>query len=89
VAEICRFYGIVIAIYTRGEERHGRAHVHASYGDYVASYAIDNGERLAGRAGPTMDRDLRAWIAQHRGELMEVWGAAKEGRPTWRIEPLK
>jgi len=44
-----------------GSKNHKRPHVHVDYGNsyHTASYAIDNGERIAGKLDGTYDRDVR------------------------------
>ncbi len=52
---------------------HFRAHLHIDYGKnrHIASYAIDNGELLAGKA--TYNSEVQPWIAEHRPNLLLVW----------------
>lgn len=52
---------------------HGRPHLHIDVGQlrYLASYAIDDGERLAG-PGSQYEDAAQAWIATHRALLMRV-----------------
>jgi len=39
--ELCRFLGIIIAMYYRD---HGPPHLHAVYGEYEATIAIETGD---------------------------------------------
>ena len=52
---------------------HFRAHLHLDYNgeNHIASYAIDNGELLAGKN--TYNREVQPWIDEHRPALMLVW----------------
>ncbi len=45
---ISMFYGILILMYFYDNKKHARPHIHAEYGDHVASIAIDDGEILSG-----------------------------------------
>jgi hypothetical protein len=59
-----------------GCKNHPRPHVHIDIGkDYhAASYAIDNGELLAGDPYKFGDR-IEAWIAENKDLLLEAWEA--------------
>ena len=39
--EISRFYGIVIKMIFKDNEKHHKPHVHVYYGEYEASVALD------------------------------------------------
>ncbi len=49
---ISMFYGILILMYFYDDKKHARPHIHAEYGDQVASIAIDDGEVLSGSIPP-------------------------------------
>jgi hypothetical protein len=49
--EISRFYGIIIRIFYESG-RHQLPHIHAAYGEFVASYSIDPPALLAGAMPP-------------------------------------
>ena len=57
---ISEFYGIFIYMYFQDVGQHHAPHVHVRYGEYKAVFAIETGERLAGRladpAGARLDR---------------------------------
>jgi Domain of unknown function (DUF4160) len=48
-------------------------HVHITAADFAAKVRISNGEVLAGMAPGKVLRQARAWIEQHREELMTLW----------------
>jgi hypothetical protein len=52
---------------------HKRPHIHIDYKEeyHSASYAIDTGERLAGRLGTQYDQLVRRWISGCRPKLLE------------------
>jgi len=56
-----------------GNRNHERAHLHLDYHrtKHMASYAIDNGQLLAGDG--SYSSVVQPWIAQHRADLMRVW----------------
>jgi hypothetical protein len=88
MAELSRFYGIVIAIFFRGEfGRHKLPHVHARYAEFSASVALD-GTILDGRLPPTARRLVTKWINEHQDELELAWEQSRRGKTPSRIEPL-
>ncbi|THD81063.1 DUF4160 domain-containing protein [Aliigemmobacter aestuarii] len=64
-----------------GDRNHGRAHVHINYLKqyHVASYAIDDGTRLAGNLSSKYDRVIKTWIADNRKVLLELWHKVQSG----------
>lgn len=79
------FYGIVVYMYIRD---HGVPHVHARYGDEVASVDLATGALLAGSLQPRQAALVREWLGLHREELMQAWGRASSGETPGTIEPL-
>jgi hypothetical protein len=45
---ISMFYGIIIKMFFRDNERHKLPHIHAEYQGHVGVYSIPEGELLAG-----------------------------------------
>jgi len=86
VAELARFYGIVMAVFFR---EHGVAHVHAFYAEYVASIRISDCVVLEGGLPAPALRLARQWIHAHQEELLEAWTDARNGRKPARIPPLR
>jgi hypothetical protein len=89
MAELARFYGIVVAIFFERGARHHRPHIHARYAGDVVVISIDDGDVLAGSMHPTGLRLVRQWVRLHRQELSQAWRDAMAGRTPARIEPLK
>ncbi len=83
--EICRFYGIVIAIYF---DEHNPPHFHARYGEFKVSVKIDDFSILEGSLPPKALGLVIEWAALHKTELMENWNFAKAGKKLRRIEPI-
>lgn len=89
MAELSRFYGIVVAIFFRGEiGRHRLPHVHVRYAEHSASVALD-GEILDGSLPPTARRLVVKWMLEHEDELRAAWDRARRGLTPARIEPLR
>jgi uncharacterized protein DUF4160 len=86
VAELARFYGIIMAFFPRD---HGVPHVHARYAGDVASIRIDDGKVLKGHLpGPALGH-ARRWISLHRAELLAGWIDWRAGRTPGKIAPLR
>ncbi|MCC6535410.1 MAG: DUF4160 domain-containing protein [Burkholderiales bacterium] len=84
--ELCRFFGIVIAMYYND---HAPAHFHAKYGGEQASIAIDSGEVLEGSLSTRALRLVEEWRTLHRAELLDDWQRAQARQPLSKIEPLE
>jgi hypothetical protein len=84
--EICRFYGIIIAMYY---DDHEPAHFHAEYGEYQASIAIADGRVLCGSIPARAHRFVRTWAASHRIELRREWRLARARASLFKIAPLE
>ena len=70
-----------------GAKNHRRPHIHVDYGKnhHAASFAIDNGERLAGGLNRKYDTVAREWIKRHKGKLLETWNLVMSGKNTDEI----
>lgn len=84
--ELCRFFGIVIAMHYND---HGPPHFHARYGQEQASIRIDNGEILDGTLGARSLRLVDEWRKLHEIELLEDWERARAREPLKSIDPLE
>jgi hypothetical protein len=73
---------IAIKIRMDGDRNHARPHIHIDYGKkrHAASYAIDNGERLAGQLDRKYDREIADWIEEYRPQFLKVWTETQAGR---------
>ncbi len=83
--EICRFYGIVIAIFYND---HSPPHFHARYGESKASIVIGDLAILEGTLPPRALGLVMEWAAMHKEELMNAWSQAMNQQPLGRIAPL-
>ena len=84
--EICRFYGIVIAMYWND---HGVPHFHAKYGGQRASFSISDLRLLEGGLPPRVTALVLEWAFLHRDELMENWRLAMTHKRLKSIKPLE
>jgi hypothetical protein len=83
--EICRFLGIVIAMFYKD---HAPAHFHAKYGEYEITVAIETGV-VNGAFPKRALRLVLEWYELHKQELMTDWTLAREGKPLKAIPPLE
>lgn len=84
--EICRFYGIIIAMFY---DDHEPRHFHAIYGEHHALIGIADGRVLRGRLPARAARFVRTWLSLHRTDLEKEWRLARQGKPLFKIEPLE
>ncbi len=86
---ISMFYGILILMYFYDHKKHACPHIHAEYGDFVASIAIEDGEILSGSLPASKMKLVQAWIEIHKEDLMADWKLAVAGEPVFKIDPLR
>jgi hypothetical protein len=84
VSEICRFFGIVIAMSHRD---HDPAHFHARYGGQKVTVRISDGY-IEGRFPRRAEALVLEWWNLHRDELAENWQLAKQLKELKPIPPL-
>ena len=83
--EICRFFGIVIAVFY---DDHNPPHFHARYGGKKVSIEIHTLKILEGEISPRALGLVVEWASLHKEELMKGWELAKSNQPPAKIEPL-
>ncbi len=86
---ISMFYGILILMYFYDDKKHSRPHIHAEYGEYEASIAIDDGSVLSGSLPKAKLKLVQAWIEIHQEDLLVDWKLAVAGEPVFKIDPLR
>ena len=69
---IARFNGITIRMYLRQKE-HNPPHIHATYGDYLGLFTLDDGNMIEGDISFKEQRMVRDFIIHYRDRLMEMW----------------
>jgi hypothetical protein len=84
--EICRFFGIIIAMFYND---HVPPHFHVRYGEQKATVDIERLAVLEGRLSPRVMGMVVEWAARHRDELRENWRLARQQAPLRKIEPLE
>lgn len=85
MAELSRFYGIVIRMY--GND-HAPPHFHAVYADRSALVEIATLRMIRGNL-PRRARNLVAeWADIHQSELAESWQQLNRGEAPAKINPL-
>ena len=84
--EICRFFGIVVAMWY-GD--HAPPHFHVFYAGSIAAFAIEPVRLLKGRLPPRALGLVMEWASLHTDELLADWARAERGEPLQRIAPLE
>ncbi len=83
--ELCRFFGIVVAMYYRD---HPPPHFHAIYGDFEATVVIETGA-VQGLLPPRVLGLVQEWRVLHQATLREAWELAVAQKPSPNIPPLE
>ncbi|MBP1697522.1 MAG: hypothetical protein H6Q41_2710 [Deltaproteobacteria bacterium] len=83
--EICRFYGIIIAMFF---DDHNPPHFHARYGKDNVAIEISSLRVLEGQISPRALGLVVEWASQHERELLANWDLAKNSQPIKKIPPL-
>jgi len=86
---ISMFYGILILMYFYDNKKHSIPHIHAEYGEFTATIAIEDGEVLEGNLPSAKMKLVQAWIEIHRDDLKANWKLAVSGEPVFKIDPLR
>lgn len=69
---IARFNGITIRMYLRQKE-HNPPHIHATYGEHLGLFALDDDDMFEGDISIREQRMVRDFIIHYRDRLMEMW----------------
>lgn len=85
---ISSFYGIVIKMYFRDDDKHHTPHFHAEYQNDSA--AIDfNGNILTGTFPPNKLKLVSAWAEIHKEELQALWNLMQTSDEFYKIKGLE
>ncbi len=84
--EICRFYGIIIAMFY---DDHNPPHFHARYGKHKAAIDIQTLQVLEGKLPPRTLGMVIEWASQYQQDLLRNWDLAKNSMPPEKISPLE
>jgi hypothetical protein len=85
---ISSFYGIVIRMYFKDNERHHLPHFHAKYGDASASFDLD-GNIIAGEFPFKQTKYVVAWADIHKDELTALWDVMLTDEEYFKIKGLE
>lgn len=55
------------------ERNHPIQHIHAKYGEYEISIAIETGDVLNGNLPPKRTAIAQKWVLDHKNELLTIW----------------
>ena len=83
--EICRFLGIVVAMYYN---EHQPPHFHVRYGENRASFSINELRIIEGSMPNRIVSLILEWAFEHRDELLEDWELARQKEQLKSIKPL-
>ncbi len=83
---ISEFFGIAIYMYFQD---HAPPHFHALYGGREAVVAIHPFRVLRGSLSRRTLALVKEWAISHRGELLQNWQKAQQGRPLDSVAPLE
>ena len=84
--EICRFFGIIIAMFY---DDHNPPHFHVRYGEYKSAIKIDDFAVLDGYLPPRALGLVMEWAELHKNELLADWQLAQENKQPVPIAPLQ
>lgn len=87
--ELCRFFGIVIAMYWERDTKHHTPHFHAIYNEFDCKYEIPNLNVLDGKLPKRAHGMVTEWAKLHMDELVRNWEKAVQNKPIDKIKPLK
>ena len=82
--EICRFFGIIIAMFA---DDHNPPHFYIRYGDYQAIVTIEKGV-VKGEIPSSVLKQVFRWMELHKEELMMNWVRLQNGEEVHKINPL-
>lgn len=85
---ISNFYGIIIRMYFKDNEKHKIPHLHANYNEYTAIFDF-KGNLIDGKIPNGQRKIVQAWIEIHYEELNNLWDLLVKGKEGFKIDPLK
>ena len=85
---ISNFYGIIIRMYFKDNEKHKLPHLHANYNEYTGIFDF-KGNLIDGEIPNNQKKIVQEWITIHYKELNELWDLLVEGKEGFKIDPLK
>lgn len=89
MAELSRFFGIIIRMFAEHGGKHHTPHFHSVYQEYEAVFTINPVQLLSGNLPTKQQRLVEAWAEIHQGELQAAWQALDGGERPSPIDPLR
>ncbi len=80
---IARFLGVVVRMFFND---HNPPHLHAEAQQQEGIYALRDGQRLEGELKTKDEKNVQAWMARRRPELLANWERARQGQPLDQVE---
>lgn len=71
-ANVGKEYGVEFIVHTN-EQNHNLSHIHAKYGEYEITIAIESGKVLAGNLPPKQTRIAQRWVKNNQAKLRNDW----------------
>ena len=81
-AVLLKLEQLPVKVRMHAERNHQRPHFHIDFkgGEYSASYAVDNLERLAGNMPAKYEKPVMEWAAKHQRSLAATWTSLLAGQ---------
>ena len=86
---ISMFYGILVMMYFRDNQRHHLPHIHVRYQGEEAAISLEDGSLIDGILPPRQLKMIQVWIDLHQEELKLNWELAVNGEEPFRVAPLQ
>jgi hypothetical protein len=88
MAELSRFFGIIIRMFAEHGGKHHTPHFHAVYQEHEAVFTVDPVHMLSGFLPIKQQRMVEAWAEIHQDELIAAWQSLDSGKKPQSIKPL-
>lgn len=85
MAELCRFLGIIIAMFA---DDHNPPHLHVRYGDYEVTITLKDYIVKGNMPAKELKRIFK-WMEEHQEDLMNNWHRLQNGEEAYKIEATK
>ena len=82
------FFGLIVYMYGKDNQRHHVPHIHVEYQDDEAVFSIPEGKVLEGKLPNKKIQLVKAWIIINQEDLMSNWNLAVKGSTLFKIKPL-
>ena len=82
------FFGLIVYMYAKDNQRHHTPHIHVEYQDDEAVFSIPEGDLLEGKLPNKKIQLVKAWIIINQEDLMANWNLAIQGSQLFKIKPL-